>query len=206
MRFFSSFLIIIVILSSFFYLQNHSSSSNAPVQSLNQTQNTPDITTSLVDPIADFKSRITKKPFGIYVTPKNSPVQPERFTGYHTGTDVEYGDVTIDVPVHSITDGQVIYSGWVSGYGGVIVIRYEINGQTYTGLFGHLKPSSLLKVNTLVKKGDQIGVLGTAYSHDTDGERRHLHFALHKGQELVLLGYVPKESELSGWVDPLTLY
>ena len=36
--------------------------------------------------------RITKKPFGIFITTQNSPVQPERFSGYHTGVDVEYKD------------------------------------------------------------------------------------------------------------------
>jgi hypothetical protein len=36
------------------------------------------------------KAGLQKKPFGIYITPENSPVQPENFTGYHTGIDVEY--------------------------------------------------------------------------------------------------------------------
>lgn len=62
-------------------------------------------------PINDFFQRITKKPFGIFITPKNSPVQPEKFMGYHTGVDIEYGDITGDVPVYAIANGQVIYSG-----------------------------------------------------------------------------------------------
>ena len=33
--------------------------------------------------------RITKKPFGIFVSPSHSPIQPEKFMGYHTGTDFE---------------------------------------------------------------------------------------------------------------------
>ncbi|NTU99252.1 hypothetical protein HGA64_04600 [Candidatus Falkowbacteria bacterium] len=42
-----------------------------------------------VPPISDALSRVTKKPFGIKVSPKNSSVSPERFTGYHTGVDFE---------------------------------------------------------------------------------------------------------------------
>src|SRR3990167_7147055 len=38
-------------------------------------------------PISDWLSRITKKKFGQYITPQTSPVQPERFTGYHTAAD-----------------------------------------------------------------------------------------------------------------------
>lgn len=40
-------------------------------------------------PLTDAAARITKKPFGIFITPQNSPVQPERFSGFHTGTDFE---------------------------------------------------------------------------------------------------------------------
>src|SRR3989344_6907506 len=48
---------------------------------------------SLVWPVDEFEERITKKPFGIFITPQNSPIKPERFSGYHTGVDVENGDV-----------------------------------------------------------------------------------------------------------------
>src|SRR5947209_4518700 len=54
---------------------------------------------TLHEPVVGFLSRVTKKPFGIYVNPANSPVQPERFSGYHTGADAEYGEVSADVPV-----------------------------------------------------------------------------------------------------------
>src|SRR5438105_4096773 len=43
----------------------------------------------LTPPIGNSLSRVTKKPFGIYITPQNSPVQPEKFKGYHTGVDFE---------------------------------------------------------------------------------------------------------------------
>src|SRR5579863_6635904 len=68
-----------------------------PTATSSATTNTSASTTSgstaliakLTEPISGGLSRVTKKPFGIYVTPQNSPVQPEKFTGFHTGIDFE---------------------------------------------------------------------------------------------------------------------
>lgn len=167
-------------------------------QNKNQNQNE---NVSLVDPIDQFRIRITKKPFGIYVTPQNSPVSPEKFTGYHTGTDVEYGDITSDVPVFAINDGDIVRSGTASGYGGYLVLKTTIlNNMTANVLYGHLRPSSLATGH--VKKGQQIAVLGTAYSAETDGERRHLHISIPKNGRLDIKGYVQNKSELANWYDP----
>lgn len=157
-------------------------------------------------PINQFKERITKKPFGIYVTPQKSPVQPERFTGYHTGTDIEYQDVTQDIPVFAINDGTIKLAETASGYGGVMILETEISGNLHSVLYGHIRPSSLPKVGQKVTKGEQIGLLGTGYSTETDGERRHLHFAVLSDNRLDIKGYVQTKNELSGWIDPTTLY
>ncbi|MCL4383877.1 M23 family metallopeptidase [Patescibacteria group bacterium] len=156
--------------------------------------------TGYVEPVAGFKQRATKKLFGTYVTPQHSPVQPERFMGYHTGVDAEYGDVTGTVPVMAIAEGKVIYSKWVSGYGGVIVIQHP----EFLGLYGHVVSS--VNVGQEVKRGQQIAVLGKAYSVETDGERKHLHLGIIKGNHLNLLGYVQDKSLLSQWIDPMTLF
>jgi len=175
-----------------------------------QSKNLPQITATsiptpipkFVPPVAEFKKRITKKPFGLYITPATSPIQPEKFTGYHTGVDVEYGDVQTDVPVVAIADGLVIYSGWVSGYGGFLAILHS----DYISTYGHLNPDTLPAKNTKVLQGQTIGTLGQAYSHQTDGERKHLHFGIIKGNKLDLRGYVQNEIEISLWLNPLNLY
>ena len=152
------------------------------------------------EPVAEFRQRITKKFFGMYITPKNSPVLPERFTGYHTGVDVEYQEVASEVPVSAIADGIAVTSEYASGYGGVIVIKH---GEIYA-IYGHLRPVSMVKVGTVVKEGEQIGVLGTGYSWETDGERRHLHLGISKTN--TIKGYVATKAELAkNWLDPLTL-
>lgn len=169
------------------------------------TTPTPIAQIPLAEPIAEFRERMTKKFFGTYITPANSPVTPERFTGYHTGVDVEYADVNSDVPVFAIADGIIIASEYASGYGGVMVIKHEISGKTLYAVYGHLKPISMLKTGTNVTQGRKIGVLGTGYSSETDGERRHLHFAIAKTNTIT--GYTSSKSELnSNWIDPLSLY
>ena len=165
--------------------------------------NTPQ--SSFVDPVTNFSQRVTKKPFGIFITPQNSPISPERFTGYHTGADAEYQDVTDDVAVFAIADGKVVLSETVSGYGGVFMIEFDLNGSKHTALYGHIRPSNLPKSGQAIKKGEQIGLLGTGYSKETDGERRHLHFAILSDDRLDIKGYVQTKLQLSGWIDPLTI-
>lgn len=185
--------------------QTHAASAQQTVTTLASA--TPTLNPNgLTDPIADFKARVTKKPFGIYITPQTSPIQPERFTGYHTGADVEYQDVTSDVPVYALADGIIVVARTASGYGGVMMIEFSQSGTKHTALYGHIRPSSLPSVGSKVTKGNQIGLLGTGYSSETDGERRHLHFAILSDNRIDLLGYVQNKSELSGWIDPLSLY
>ena len=162
--------------------------------------------TSLVEPVAEFKKRITKKPFGIFITPQDSPVQPEKFTGYHNGVDIEYQDSITEVPIYAIADGTVVYASTASGYGGVVSIQHQINGQNYMAIYGHLNPASLIKNNSTVKAGQKIGILGEGFSNETDEERKHLHFSLRLGNNLNLAGYVKNKIDLDNWVDPLLLY
>lgn len=160
---------------------------------------------SLQAPIKNFQTRITKKFFGTYVTPQNSPVQPEKFTGYHTGVDVEYTDVTEEVPVFAIADGEVKYSAWISGYGGAVAISHLINDEPILTIYGHLNPDLMIKKNRTVKAGEQIGILGQGNTKQTNYERKHLHFALHRGPDINLRGYVFDQGLLKQWLDPLTI-
>lgn len=156
----------------------------------------------IVYPVAEFKQRITKKPFGIYITPQTSPVQPERFQGFHTGVDVEYQDVLTDVPVFAVCDGDIVLSRWVSGYGGTVVLKCQKDSTDYYFLYGHLKTDSI-RQSPKVQKGEQLAILGKGNTQETDFERKHLHFALHQGS-LDLRGYVKTSDELIKWLDPLS--
>jgi undecaprenyl-diphosphatase len=157
------------------------------------------------EPVQGTRDRITKKPFGIYITPETSPVENDRFSGYHTGIDIEYEDIAGDVPVYAIADGTVRLARIASGYGGVVAIEHIVNGETVIGIYGHVDPASLPRTGATVKAGEKIGILGDGGTRETDGERKHLHFGIVKGSKINLLGYVQSQTQLSGWIDPTTI-
>jgi len=164
--------------------------------------------TRLSPPLSSARERVTKKPFGIKISPQDSPVSPEKFSGYHTGVDFEAlpEEKDIEVPVVAICSGPLIFkSGSVSGYGGVAAQRCELEKQTVTIVYGHIKFSSIKqKINTNLKAGEVFAVLGQGYSMETDGERKHLHLGIYKGSGgSYLLGYVKTESALAGWFNIL---
>lgn len=165
----------------------------------------PSTATRLIEPVSSFQERSTKKRFGTYVEPGNSPVKSERFKGFHTGVDAEFAEVTGVVAVHAITDGTVLSSRRADGYGGVTAITHVIDGVSHVGVYGHLQPDTLLPVGTEIRAGDQIGELGEGGSSATDGERKHLHFSLVRGTSPDLRGYVQTKEELGRWRDPLEL-
>lgn len=165
-------------------------------------------TDAFVPPLAHAGERVTKKPFGIYVTETDSPVRPERFSGYHTGTDFEAfpEEADTDVTVSAICSGKLLAKRPADGYGGVAVGSCTYEGLPVTVVYGHLRLSSITSsVGDTIAAGDALGTLGTGYSTETDGERRHLHLGIHRGPTVDILGYVPSEDRLSGWIDPCTL-
>lgn len=199
-------LILVIILGIISIFNQKINQPEKPKNMLKNEQETSDLTKEprIVLPIAEFEKRITKKPFGIYITPQDSPVQPERFTGYHTGVDVEYEDITTAVPVFAIDDGELVLAQWAPGYGGTIVLKVNIESQELYVFYGHLDPQSFSE-NVQVKKGEQIAVLGKGQSQETDFERKHLHFAIIKNK-VDLRGYVKTEEELNGWHNPPEFY
>lgn len=159
-------------------------------------------------PIDNFTERITKKSFGDYIIPQTSPVQPEKFKGYHTGVDLEIfpGEEDKDVEIFAFCNGNVVEKRKVTGYGGVLIQSCKIKRDSVTVLYGHLKLISIQKEKgEELLKGEIIGVLGKGFSPETDGERKHLHFAIHKGKKIDSRGYVQQKEELKEWIDPLSL-
>jgi len=158
------------------------------------------------EPIQNAKTGVSKKPFGLKVSPGHSPVSPEKFSGYHTGTDFEVtaAEQNQEVPICAICTGNLMLKKMATGYGGVIVQSCNLSGQNVTVIYGHLKLSSVTaKVGDKLTAGVKIGILGQAYSKDTGGERKHLHLGIHKGNSINILGYVPNKTALKDWLDVL---
>ncbi len=157
-------------------------------------------TERIFEPVNGFKTRIIKKPFGIFVTPKNSPIQPEKFIGYHTGVDVEFADEEGEIEIRSICAGEVVLKRWVSGYGGTVVIKCQKNGVDYYLLYGHLKSDSIT-IKNKIENGEKLGILGEGGTVETDYERKHLHFSI-RINSMDLRGYVQNQNELNNWINP----
>lgn len=87
----------------------------------------------------------------------------------HKGLDIAapYG-----TKIMAAADGKVSYSGWMSGYGNLIIIDHENGIQTYYGHCSKLYAS----VGDEVEAGDTIAAVGsTGYSTGN-----HLHFEIRK--------------------------
>ncbi|OGZ31968.1 MAG: hypothetical protein A2V69_03615 [Candidatus Portnoybacteria bacterium RBG_13_40_8] len=202
-------LLILVILTAFglvIYLGKNKQNSQMQEQNNNPPQNIPESNDSekFSSPIDRWSERITKKPFGIYISPNSSPIQPEHFSGYHTGSDFEIfpDEEDKDVEIKTVCSGKLLEKRYVSGYGGTIVQQCEFENQDITVLYGHLKLSSIgININQQIFAGDKIGILGKGFSSETDGERKHLHISIHKGTNINLAGYVQNSGQLSNWID-----
>lgn len=156
-------------------------------------------------PLDRAKERVTKKPFGIFIDSKTSPVQPERFRGYHTGTDFEVfpEEANADVSVRAVCSGKLVLKRWAPGYGGVVAQECSADGEWFSVVYGHLNIRSVSKKRgDVFARGEEIGVLGVGGTAETDGERKHLHLGFRKGRTTDIRGYVASRSELSLWVDP----
>lgn len=87
----------------------------------------------------------------------------------HKGIDIAASNGTTIV---AAADGKVTYSGWMSGYGNLIIITHENGIQTYYGHCSKLYVSEGKEVSA----GDKIAAVGsTGYSTGN-----HLHFEIRK--------------------------
>lgn len=161
-------------------------------------------------PIENGAKRATPLHFGMYVTPDpaTNPISPpERFVGYHVATDFEIkpSEADKEIAVYAVCTGTGTYAGFAGGYGGLITQECMLNDEKVTMIYGHLDLKSLPKQGTLLTKGEKIAILGAARSTDTDGNRKHLHFGIHKGWGSNYHGYAESAAEVKEFIDPMTV-
>jgi murein DD-endopeptidase MepM/ murein hydrolase activator NlpD len=162
----------------------------------------------LAEPMENAAHRAHPLHFGLHVTPDpaTNPIQPpERFTGYHVAVDLEVGTDEVDKPVavYAVCEGEVKYSGFAGGYGGVVVQACTLSGEDVTVIYGHLSLENLPGHGVVLKPRDQIAVLAEANSYASGGTRKHLHLGIHRGKEVDMRGYVQTEEEVREFIDPL---
>ncbi|GAA4280697.1 aminotransferase class III-fold pyridoxal phosphate-dependent enzyme [Gaetbulibacter aestuarii] len=84
-------------------------------------------------------------------------------------------------PVHALFDGQVVIVTNDAGYkeyGGLIVLKHQLNDLEFYTLYGHLSVASVdtLTIGDTIKKGDAIGKLGNPEENGCWAP--HLHFQI----------------------------
>jgi murein DD-endopeptidase MepM/ murein hydrolase activator NlpD len=93
-----------------------------------------------------------------------------RWGRFHAGTD--YG-MPSGTPLPAMFDGTVTFSGWMNGYGNILIVKGTWDGQTLGYAYAHMT-SSKVSVGREVKAGDLIGISGNTGV----GTGPHLHLEL----------------------------
>ena len=96
----------------------------------------------------------------------------------HLGIDFWF---PADTPVHAVLEGEVVTAINDAGdkeYGGLIILKHEVDQFSFYSLYGHLsvKSATARKVGERIKKGDYIASLGDI--HENGNWPPHLHFEL----------------------------
>ena len=141
-------------------LEESSRVLEALIRRLQQTAQGPGLVGNLYWPTT---GRLITSPFGYRI----HPIWGIRM--FHSGIDISgsYGD-----PIYAVNDGRVIFSGWQSGYGKVVIIDH---GNGMSTLYAHCS-QLLVNEGDQVKRGQLIGRVGsTGWSTGN-----HLHFEIRR--------------------------
>lgn len=77
----------------------------------------------------------------------------------------------------AITNGSVVYTGFMGDYGNVLLLKFDFRGRTLYALYAHLSQALVHPTKdgpTEVKEGDRIALTGT--TGNAAGGPPHLHF------------------------------
>jgi murein DD-endopeptidase MepM/ murein hydrolase activator NlpD len=118
-----------------------------------------------------------------FLWPVNGPVTSPfgwRWGRMHEGVDIGAGDGT---PIRAAASGQVVYAGWMSGYGNLVAIDH---GRGISTAYGH-QSSIAVGVGQVVSQGQTVGYVGcTGHCFGP-----HLHFEVRiNGSPVDPLGYL----------------
>lgn len=89
----------------------------------------------------------------------------------HKGTDFNPGS---GYPIQVIADGTVVSAGWdATGYGYMVVVQHNIDGQNVQSLYAHMLDGSIaVTAGQQVKRGEVLGLVGS--TGESTGAHLHL--------------------------------
>lgn len=96
----------------------------------------------------------------------------------HTGIDMQLFGATGVNRVLAAASGTVTRAGFYGGWGNMVIITHNINGEMWSTAYAHLHTLPYVSVGDFVEQGTVIGRQGT--SGNTIGSG-HLHFEVHRG-------------------------
>ena len=103
-------------------------------------------------------------------------------SAYHLAEDLLPTNMQRELPVYAPANGQVKASGYVSGYGYVVIIEHRLSNGTYIcSVLGHLKAYKLIARGAEVKKGQFIGYISNNPRENGGYTFAHLHFGIRSG-------------------------
>src|SRR5215469_4308936 len=79
----------------------------------------------------------------------------------------------------AITDGYIVQSGTMHGYGNITLLQFSFNNQTLYALYAHLLSAAFHPAHgkpVSVGEGTRVGLTGT--TGNATGEPPHLHFEI----------------------------
>lgn len=100
---------------------------------------------------------------------------------YHLGVDVTGSPGS---EIYAPLSGEVIESFYEEGdgnYGGLAVMKHEVNSCAFYSLYGHLNVKSLPKVGSVIEKGEMIGKIGDFKENGNWFHHVHLQVFTEKG-------------------------
>jgi murein DD-endopeptidase MepM/ murein hydrolase activator NlpD len=138
----------------------------------------PVVSVLTAGPVAQSARVVFPLPEGTWVLtsefgPRIHPITGEQ--SFHTGTDFAAADGT---PILAAADGTVTVAEFSGGYGGLIVIEHQINGQTVATAYAHMWQHGIhASAGDRVVAGQHIGDVGS--SGNSTGP--HLHYEVRPG-------------------------
>lgn len=112
--------------------------------------------------------------------------------GWHPGIDMASLGGSIGDPVYAPANSYVLFAGNGGGYGNFVVLLHEIDGVTYSTLYGHLN-SYQVKAGDNVKAGKQFARLGN--TGNSTGPHVHMEIFRHNYSQAKALAYYNKSRD-----------
>ncbi len=126
---------------------------------------------------------------------------------YHSAADYY---ATPGTEVYAVADGNVFFSGYEAGYGGLVIVKHKREG--LYSLYGHVSAKRwLIEKGEQVTRGQLIGYIADANEGYGIGMVPHLHFSIrlgepedypNSGRENWMTGYTTEHPVFHQFLDP----